>query len=512
MRKRATDRYASVEALSADIRAHLDGFPVVARRGGRWYRLRRFLGRHRLAFVAGAVVLIVATLGAVSWLRQYRATIEQQSRADQMTALILQAIEAADPSGGNAGNLKVRELFQRIFETAMSDPAVLAEQPVALLAPLAKIQSRLELSAEALQLIEHVDVRSLSGAEQQLILRARADALLSLGRFKEAESLVKQGLALAYDSESLSEWKLTEAFVDHKLGRASESLAKLQSISLVGLSRKLRIEVLQQRARVYLDTGMTDKAREALQIVMGQMDHSPENNMALLGAHSELYELNLRELRFKDAEHDLLNQLSVIEQIYGKNSYKYVTALVKQADLLARMEGKGDRYRAVSVRMDAMNRFQYVFGLYHPDMAKLEFDLAIAHLQNGNAYHAMLSLETAIIVAEKVCSPSDYNLLMIRSSYAARLVLESRFAEARTHAERALASAGAYTELRSSPHYLLAILVVAIADFQQAPSQRGRDGVVNAYRAFADSKSTPSVQVMTRELPAVITQLGITLE
>jgi non-specific serine/threonine protein kinase/serine/threonine-protein kinase len=64
LRKEPERRYASVEQLSEDIRRHLSGRPVLARRGTTAYRTGKFVRRHR-ALLAGAVLLLAALAGGV---------------------------------------------------------------------------------------------------------------------------------------------------------------------------------------------------------------------------------------------------------------------------------------------------------------------------------------------------------------------------------------------------------------------------------------------------------------
>ena len=68
LRKRPEERYASAAALAADLRRYLEGRPVEARRGGRRYRLARFVQRHRgrLGTAAALAVAAVAMILAAS--------------------------------------------------------------------------------------------------------------------------------------------------------------------------------------------------------------------------------------------------------------------------------------------------------------------------------------------------------------------------------------------------------------------------------------------------------------
>ena len=52
--KAPTQRYSTVAALGEDLERHLDGQPVHAQAPSTWYRLRKFVARHRLPVLGGA--------------------------------------------------------------------------------------------------------------------------------------------------------------------------------------------------------------------------------------------------------------------------------------------------------------------------------------------------------------------------------------------------------------------------------------------------------------------------
>ena len=78
-------RYASAAAFAEDLGNYLSGRPVEARRGGSWYRLRKFAGRNRLvSAAAAALALILVFSGAFVALQAVQAS---RARAKAETRL-----------------------------------------------------------------------------------------------------------------------------------------------------------------------------------------------------------------------------------------------------------------------------------------------------------------------------------------------------------------------------------------------------------------------------------------
>jgi serine/threonine protein kinase len=63
LRHEPEERYASVEAFAADVRAFLDWRPVQARSGDVWYRTRRFLRRYWLPVTAATITIAGLSIG-----------------------------------------------------------------------------------------------------------------------------------------------------------------------------------------------------------------------------------------------------------------------------------------------------------------------------------------------------------------------------------------------------------------------------------------------------------------
>jgi non-specific serine/threonine protein kinase/serine/threonine-protein kinase len=82
LRKEPEKRYASAEQLADDIRRHLDGLPVGARKGTWTYLAGKFVRRHRAGAAAAALVLVTLIGGIVVTTHEARIAEANRRRAD----------------------------------------------------------------------------------------------------------------------------------------------------------------------------------------------------------------------------------------------------------------------------------------------------------------------------------------------------------------------------------------------------------------------------------------------
>jgi len=97
LKKKAEDRYPTVNALADDLQRFLDSRPVLARPDGAWYRFTRFAARHRVPLAASIILLvaIVAAAGFSVW--QARVAVAERDRAQEVRAFIESIFRNADP-------------------------------------------------------------------------------------------------------------------------------------------------------------------------------------------------------------------------------------------------------------------------------------------------------------------------------------------------------------------------------------------------------------------------------
>jgi eukaryotic-like serine/threonine-protein kinase len=83
LRKEPSERYASADQLSEDIRRHLEGRPITASKGTAAYRFRKYVVRHKVGVASATAVLLTLITGVVLTLREARIARQNESRAER---------------------------------------------------------------------------------------------------------------------------------------------------------------------------------------------------------------------------------------------------------------------------------------------------------------------------------------------------------------------------------------------------------------------------------------------
>ena len=179
--KNPGERYPTVLDLGRDLQAHLDGYPIAARRPTWRYVTRKFVARNRLASaaLAGALLSLVAGLGAA--LHQASQATAQRDVAQREEARATAALELARQ------------------ERARTAAALAAEQRERAAAVAATAQAELQRSA------------ALASAAAALMAQRHAEAqrLLAASRFSEVRALANRVVS-EYADDLLGTYGTTE--------------------------------------------------------------------------------------------------------------------------------------------------------------------------------------------------------------------------------------------------------------------------------------------------------------
>lgn len=115
LRKEPARRYATVGQFSEDIRRHLDGLPVAARKDTFKYRATKFLRRNRLGVAAACVVVLSLLGGMLTTVWQARAARREKANAESVSAFLEQMLAYSNPlikaSGKDGGETTMKDVL-----------------------------------------------------------------------------------------------------------------------------------------------------------------------------------------------------------------------------------------------------------------------------------------------------------------------------------------------------------------------------------------------------------------
>ena len=269
LKPQPAERYETAAAFQADLQRYLKGEPVQARPDRAWYRLRKFVVRHRLTVAAGAVSVAAITVAAVGYAIEARVAVKERDYARAL----------ADRS-----DAVTRFLNDLLVEAAQSQHPISVDE--------------LLTRSEKLIATGYRDNPEHRAAVQDTL----AMYYLTIGNQAKASALMKQALAAAEGSTDpalLDQLRCNQAFTISKLGQVEEAKRELQSV-LDHVSRDPRVRVICILYRSFIAHDTFDKqgslkyAQEALDQLHRQPDPMLELEAQLFGTLASAYQDNGR--------------------------------------------------------------------------------------------------------------------------------------------------------------------------------------------------------------------------
>ncbi len=379
LRKEPRERYASVEQLADDLRRHLAGLPVRARRSTLAYRAGRFARRHRTAISAAALAaagLIAGTAAALwqaSQAGQARARAEgllaesevQRTKAERISAFLVDLFEISEPERARGATMTAREILDRGAEGIRNDLAREPEAQAVLLLTVGQVYQKLGLYAEAEPpLRQALDLRKrvLGGGHADTAASHSGLGLLLIdrGAYEEAEGHLRQALAI------------------RRRGGAGAEMGKcLNDLGLV-LYYQGRIE----EAGAFL--------RFALAVRQRSLGPSHPDVGETLNNQAAI-RLQLRD--WKAGEEALRQALAIHRVAYGNDHPEVAITL---SNLGVALERQGSLEEAETVLREALAIRQKLLGRAHPEVAETLSNLSQVQRRRGDLAAARASLKEAV--------------------------------------------------------------------------------------------------------------------
>ena len=331
LRKEPEARYASAEALAADVHRHLDGLPVSARVPSPGYRLRSFVRRHRTGVSVATAALALLVAFTVVLAVQQRVTMRERDTARATADFLEGLFGAADPlAGERLDTLRITDLLDRGVERTRLE---LANEPLVrarLLYVIGRAYVRLAAYEEAGDpLTEAIALARVEGVPATLAgslteLAATRNAQWQLDR---AEPLVREALTLA---EHLNDLALTVR------GEHVLALTLLNAGRPDEAEALLNVSITRQRTEPYTDETALLMAEQTLARALfdqGRLDEAERLLLALRERHAR---------RFGQEDARLIGVLNPLTFLYlGTGRLEEAEAMGAEATALMRSTQPG---------------------------------------------------------------------------------------------------------------------------------------------------------------------------
>jgi len=447
------ERYATAIALADDLGRYLSGLPVTAREPTAGYRLRKFIARHRIGFIASAAATLALTAALVLALWQADRASTQARRAERVAGLLKGLFVDADPYAPTSGEVTILELLDRGVEridTELADDPEIRDE---LSTVLGNAYVGLGYRDQGIPVLRQTlaERRGRLGDRHLLTadsMRLLGYALLGVGELEEAANLVEGAYAIAEEHYGPDAPEAPEYLFNLGLLRAAQGNREDQEAIFRRLVVHYRRHGKNTSTSLALALGQLSVALD----YQGRNDESLEIQRSALGMADETFgpdhpytsavrsNMGLRLFgagALEEAEHHFREALTALESRPGVHQEEIVAplsnlglVLMAQGDFvgaaehirraaeiargsqspddltrigseinLATVERELGRLEiAKAMYRDALGRFERILGPEHQATARAHCLLGMTLWQAGMMTAAERELETALAV------------------------------------------------------------------------------------------------------------------
>lgn len=516
LRKNPADRYASVDALIADIGNYLNGHAVEAQRGHWLYRTKKFLSRHRAGMTVASVMLAMVVAGGLALWQQYQKATLQRDRAQRITEFLVNAFQAADPTHSLGAEVTAKQILDQAVTQLRFELTDQPELKDELLLAIADVEFSLAQPKIALGFLKEVEAQQQRGVRHDMdqrihLLKSKATALLALADYANAEATINEGLVLDISLPEQQIFKYLQG--DFSLQKDEPKIAQAHFRNVISSLQDNTNNTLLFRARLKLGDAYSAEGNFKAALETYEALLSDERKLLPNGHPGEV-----NALRRISTMHGMLGEqdksinaiteaIDLSKKLYGQDSLNYAFVLNDEAIVLLSV---GKVEEAISGYEQVLKIHQKNLGDSHPTIAKTHFNLASAFsLQPNKASEADQHFRQAIEVGTKIWSFDHLNLFLFRVAYASFLNQQQRYADAIKTITPALDSAERNPQLKDYDSYPAGELCAAIARYALSSNDENRKTLLKWLEEATHAVAEETIANIKNQV-AVATRLGVT--
>ncbi len=402
LHKEPDARYPSVTALIEDVKRHMEGRPVLARRPTLAYLAHRFVRRHVAAVVATALVVasVVAGLALTLWQARIAQIERDHARREAIVSgrvgeFLIETFRVSDPGEARGNSVTARELLDngtRQIEVLSDEPEIQATMKDV----MGRVYQSLGLYDRARPLLDGaLEMRRASAAGPAKPVADSLDhaGLLSIaqGRFDDAARQLRDGLMMRRSlhgdlHEDVADSLRHLAYLEQMRANLSEAGSLLDEALAIRLevnsAEAPEVAVLRRdQAMLWLQRGEPDRARGLLETVLAAQRSALGDHPAVAGTLNSLGMVAQNMERLDDASRYYDEALALRDRLLGP---AHPDTAQSRGNLAALYYQRSDYARAAPIFRETMELQRKALGDDHPSVATSRNNLAVALAMLGD--------------------------------------------------------------------------------------------------------------------------------
>ncbi len=444
LRADPAERYRSVEALGRDVDHFLKHEPLEGVAGSRWYRMERFVARHKTGVLATVAALIVfatmATFFTMRLTEERNAALAEVKQTKLIERFLFNLFQGGDQAAGPAADVRALTLVQRGEQEAKAlgrEPVLQAE----FYGVLGRIYEQLGQFDKANELmLAALRKRYAMGAgagDVAASLLALGELRLQEGRLGDAERIARKALVVRTtqhprDLAGLARAQATLGKVLAEQGHYDESLGYLIKARAEQLGREdTRADLaatVVALSDVYFYLSRYQLAEQAAQEALAlHKKLNGENHPLVAMDLRNLGNLKFNRSSFAEAETYDRQALAIEEAWYGADHPETADARIYVGQAMAR---QGRAAEAEPLIRRSLATFERAYSLDHPRLALVLNELASVYLMEGKFGDAEEMYKRVVDIDIRAIGAEHQNTTVARNNLATAYLKMGRYVEA----------------------------------------------------------------------------------